>query len=134
VGRPRKPTALKVLHGTDRADRANPSEPRPALGAEPPPWLPETGVAREAWDRLAAVLTEMKVLTVADAEALALACVALADYLDAPSDADNWRRADAAWKRYLYGLRDFGLTPASRSKVSAAPAGESDPLEKWVAQ
>jgi phage terminase small subunit len=128
----RKPTALKMLHGTDRADRANPAEPQPAVGAEPPPWLPKRGVARAAWNRLAPILSHLRVLTVADAEALALACDALAEYLAARDDPDGWRHADSAWKRYLYALRDFGLTPASRPKVSAMPERAVDPLEKWA--
>ena len=128
----RKPTALKMLHGTNRADRANPAEPQPAVGAKSPPWLPKNGAARSAWNRLAPILSDLRVLTVADAEALGLACEALAEYLAARRDPNGWRRADSAWKRYLAALRDFGLTPASRPKVSATPAKAVDPLEKWA--
>jgi phage terminase small subunit len=131
---PPKPTALKVLQGTTRADRANPAEPKPAVGAAPPPWLPRYGPARAAWRRLAPILTQMRVLTTADAEALGLACMALAEFLEAQSDASSWRRGDAAWKRYLAVLRDFGMTPSARTRVTAAPEEEADPLEAWAAR
>lgn len=128
-----KPAALKVLQGTDRADRRNPAEPKPAIGAKPPPWLPRTGPARSAWRRLAPVLTAARVLTVADAEALALACLALSDFLEARADANGWRRADAAWKRYSGMLVQFGMTPSARTRVAAVPAEEADPLAAWMA-
>ena len=134
-----KPSALKLLHGTWRPDRANPAEPVPAsIGADPPPWLPTRGPARGAWDRLSAELAAMRVLTPADAEALALGCMALAEYLAArrrPSV--SWRRADAAWKRYAATLREFGLTPSSRTRVAAVPSGPSEAeaaLAAWEAK
>jgi phage terminase small subunit len=129
-----KPTALKVLQGTNRRDRANPAEPRPAIGAKPPPWLPRNGPARSAWRRLAPILTATRVLSVADAEALALACIALADFLEAREDALGWRRADAAWKRYSGMLVQFGMTPSARTRVAAMPAVERDPLDEWLAR
>lgn len=131
----RKPTALKILQGTDahHPERRNPAEPHPAVGAKPPPWLPRNGPARSAWRRLAPVLTATRVLTVADAEALALACLALADFLEARADANGWRRADAAWERYSGMLVQFGMTPSSRVRVSAVPAVERDPLAEWMA-
>lgn len=128
-----KPTALKMLEGTWRADRANLAEPRPAIGAKPPPWLPREGPARAAWRRLARVLTETRVLTAADADALALACLALLEYLDARGDANGWRRADAAWKRYAAMLRDFGMTPSARTRITAQPVPERDPVADWMA-
>jgi phage terminase small subunit len=127
-----KPSALKILQGTDRADRRNPAEPKPPVGAVPPPWLPRNGPARSAWRRLAPALTATRVLTVADSEALALACIALADFLEARADANGWRRADAAWKRYSGMLVQFGMTPSARTRVAAVPAVERDPLAEWI--
>jgi len=127
------PSALKLLRGTARPDRANPAEPRPAVGAKPPPWLPRKGPARLAWRRLARILTATRVLTVADAEALALGCVALEEWLAARADANGWRRADAAWKRYRAVLQDFGLTPSARTRVAAVPPATVDPFEAWLA-
>lgn len=131
---PPKPTAVKLLEGTYRRDRANPAEPAPPVGAKPPPWLPTSGPARVAWRRLSRVLTATRVLTVADADALALGCVALADFLEARADPSGWRRADAAWKRYAAVLRDFGMTPSARTRVAAVPVAERDPLAEWMAR
>jgi phage terminase small subunit len=133
MGRPPVPTAMKLLRGTYRADRANPNEPKPEVGAHPPPWLPRGGPARVAWNRLARELTATRVLTEADGDALALGCMALADYLAATADPSGWRRADAAWKRYASVLRDFGMTPSSRVRVSAVPAPVRDLLAEWEA-
>lgn len=134
VGRPPTPTALKVLRGTAQHNpgRINRAEPHPTVGAAPPPWLPRSGPARRAWRRLAPVLTRMRVLTEADAEALALVCMALQEYLEARADAEGWRRADAAAKRYLTGLRAFGLTPADRARIATLPDEEKDPTQAWL--
>lgn len=152
-GRPPKPTALKLLEGTARRDRINASEPQPPLllEARPPAWL--KGRGRRAWKELAPVLTEMRVLTVGDRAALMLLCDVYAEFMDARDAvrkhgqvytmavkgggymlmprpevsiaADAWRRASAM-------MQQFGLTPASRSKVSAKDAIESDPFEEFL--
>jgi phage terminase small subunit len=136
MGRPPKPTALKILSGSARHDpqRVNRDEPKPAVGAEPPPFLPRRGPAWAAWERHQPILTRLRVLTEADADALALGCMALAEYLAARRRVDGWRKADAAWKRYLAVLSAFGLTPSARAKVHAAPAAEVDPLAEWAAR
>jgi phage terminase small subunit len=82
---PPKPTALKLLEGTARRDRMNPSEPvAPTLevGARPPAWL--KGVRRHrAWNQLVELLNDARVLTVLDAASLALLVDAMGDYLEA---------------------------------------------------
>lgn len=136
MGRPPTPTALKVLSGSARHDpqRVNRDEPKPLVGAEPPPFLPRRGPAWAAWLRHSAVLTRIRVLTEADADALALGCLALAEYLDARKDDESWRRADMAWKRYGAALGWFGLNPSARAKVQARPIENVDPLEQWAAK
>lgn len=80
-GRPRKPTALKVLQGTTRPDRRNDREPRPPIApVKPPSWL--KGRGRRAWGWVAPILEEMQVLTTADPHALALLCDAYAEYIE----------------------------------------------------
>lgn len=154
MGRPRKPTNLKVLEGTDRADRANPNEPKPndlSATAQPPEWLGDNG--KEAWSDLLPVLRGMGVVTIADPMAFALLCDALGEYIDARAwlkehedvyavaskDGDlTWRKrpeveiAQDAWRRAKTMLTEFGLTPAARSRVSGKAADMSDPLEKWM--
>lgn len=154
MGRPRKPTPLKVLEGTDRKDRANPREPKPtdlSADAAPPGWLNEYG--KQAWGDLLPVLRGMGVITIADPTAFALLCDALGEYITARAWVQEhedtyavasqdgqltWRKrpeveiAQDAWRRAKTMLTEFGLTPAARSRVSGKTADPGDPLEKWM--
>jgi P27 family predicted phage terminase small subunit len=139
----RKPTGLKVLQGTYRADRANhPNAPEAAAGRPScPSWM--DAVARAYWEELADQLEQMRVLTKADENALALLCAALSEYqaanavvqTDGPTYACATKSGDImlrqrpevaiaqdAWRRAKMGLEAFGLTPAARSRVEARPA------------
>ena len=148
AGRPRKPTALKKLGGTLQPSRTNPLEPVPdvALGY-PPEWL--TPTAKEYWQEIGGILLQMKLVSYADTAAMTLLCDVLAQWVsvrvtiakrgrvyellsdggkvyrarpEVAMEADLWRRASRM-------LVEFGLTPASRSKVSALGATEEkDPL------
>ena len=125
TGRP-KPTALKILNGSAARNpgRLNPDEPKPeplTVVPAPPAYLPLAGRARKAWDDLAAQTIALGVLTAADLPALAMTCRALAEYEAARRDDMAWRRADAAWKRFMAGVARFGLDPADRARVHAAP-------------
>ena len=130
---PPKPTALKILNGSAAHDRKriNAEEPQPdalATVPNPPPYLPLVGRARKAWDDLASQAVKMRVLTDADLATLALTCRAIAEYEASRHDDMSWRRADAAWKRILVGLREFGLSPSSRTRIHAAPKGNDDAM------
>lgn len=94
----------------------------------------------------------MKVLTTADPIALGLLCDALAEYIAARAEVEKAGRtyetesesgsvmirahpsvaiqADA-WRRAKLMLTEFGLTPASRAKVSVTDAGPVDPVAEW---
>lgn len=137
----RKPSALKLLEGTDRPDRAMPLEPK-----LPPELLPcpdrLEGEARQVWADLTAVLFRMGVLTVADPEALeelAKTIVELRElrvsirqngytYESVTESGGRMVRpnpemrlmSDAA-RRHLALLGRFGMTPADRARVAAAP-------------
>ena len=148
----RTPTKLKVVRGTDRKDRANPKEPQPSGDApvKPPSWLSEN--AKPWWKRVRPMLVLMQVLTDADPVALGMLCDALAEYIAARDQVEREGRtfesitekggtmirahpavsiqADA-WRRAKLMLTEFGLTPASRAKISVSEAGPSDPLEQW---
>lgn len=80
-----KPTALKMLQGTDRKDRANPAEPQPSVlvpGTRPPSWL-KGQRRRRAWVDLVELLTAQRLLTVMDQAALGVLVDAYGDYLEA---------------------------------------------------
>jgi len=189
-----KPTALKMLQGTARRDRANPAEPQPASlipGTKPPSWL-RGQRRRRAWVELVQLLTAQRLLTVMDQAALGILVDAYGDYLEASDliagvacglcglpvaskarcssppefleDADGERhlvrqghdpgrryyttttkegslmirphpamavRTDA-WKRVLAMLDRFGMNPAAKTRVSAAPEAEDDPMDRLL--
>lgn len=152
AGRPRKPTALKIVQGTARPDRANPSEPKPPEGpVSPPSWL--RGRAKTAWKWVAPVLEEMGVLTTADTHTLALLCDAYAEYIECRAvvrklgatyegygeegavmirPRPEVRMASDAWRRADRMFSAFGMTPSARSKIHASDRGEADPFEEFL--
>ena len=141
MGRPRKPTRLKIMSGTARPCRLNPNEPMPEPATpDPPESLSER--ARELWHRYAEILGGMQVLSFADGSALEQLCECHALVLDLREQLKKLRGtiyvtetetgqkmlrgypqmaqlADAERRLYAW-LGAFGLTPASRSKVSKA--------------
>lgn len=140
-----KPSKLNALRGNPGKRKVNKMEPQPAAaGLGCPAWL--QGDARAEWERMAPELGRLGLLTVVDVPALAGYCQAY----------QRWREAEAAVQTHLAaglaglgtaiqsGLegmardrlrlmttmaKEFGFTPASRSRVSAAPSKEEDPFE-----
>lgn len=141
-----KPTALQALQGNPSRRPLNSAEPTYTLEAAPPRWL--TDGQREFWDQLAPMLQASKVLTAADGPALTLLCTALAEVRSAarqlhedgrliPTNdgvkghpAATHMTAAIGHARAL--LAEFGMTPASRSKVIAQAQEEEDELEKFL--
>ena len=156
MANPRTPTALKVVRGTVRPERANPAEPKPKrmqLNAHPPAWLDLSPLAHKAWHDVARVLRGMGVATTADPLAIGLLCDALAEYVTARAvvreqgltyeamtahgDVSVRARPEVAmaadaWRRARLLLNDYGLTAASRPKVSTHTEDSADPLAKWM--
>lgn len=152
AGRSPKPTHLKKLGGTLQPSRTNTLEPVPdiALGL-PPDWLSPT--AKEYWQEIGGLLLQMKLISYGDTAAMTLLCDVLAQWLSVRAtlnkrgrvyelltasgkvyrarpevvmEADLWRRAKTM-------LTEFGLTPASRSRVSAlGGTEEKDPLAALI--
>jgi len=114
----------------------------------------EAKARRSVWRHYVALIAPLNVATVVDADALAQLCVARLDYLahdatireegahyesrtQAGSRTIKQHPAaqlrDAAWRRVQEGLREFGLTPVSRTKVKVAGAGEEidDDFSRW---
>lgn len=133
--RPKKPTALKLLHGDfdKNPQRRNHLEPE-LEPAKPtcPAWL--TGDARAEWKRVTEELFSMKILTAPDRAAVDAYCAIYGQWRDAlrlvkkqgmvlesehgsyenPASKIASRCADQIHKY----LCQFGLTPASRSRVN----------------
>ena len=113
---------MKVLTGTDRADRMHDEPDLPiAEEFEPPEWL-SSPAARQEWDRLVGLLSPARILTEGDLSALGHlcnlhgACVKLYQAGMAPT------AAQLTQLRLLLG--EFGLTPASRSNAGVAEQKE----------
>lgn len=73
-GRPRKPTELKLLDGSYRADRSPQNEPKPDKIAPSCPSALDTGARRE-WKRLEKALEALGLLTELDRAAFASYCI-----------------------------------------------------------
>jgi len=159
-GHNRKPTKSKVIQGTFRKDREPVNEPEPTRVAEvptPPSHLPTAG--KRMWKRLAAELVDAGILTVVDLPALEVCCLNYGIYVSLwksifrmIEDPDTGKRRRRRLEEYMMGknsqtmpeytsmtkafstfksyLIEFGLTPASRSRVEV-PRGskDADPME-----
>jgi P27 family predicted phage terminase small subunit len=135
AGRPRKPTALKILHGDydKNPQRRNRSEPV-VESAIPdcPDWI--DGDARDEWLRVVVELGSMKVITLPDRAAIEAYCqiygtwrealrrVAEEGLILASKDGLYENPASKIASRCASDLHkylcQFGLTPASRTRVN----------------
>lgn len=147
AGRKRKPTAVRAREG-NRGHRPIPQgEPQYPEGTRPPRGMSKG--ARNEWDRVYPLLTEQRVLTRADRAALAAYCVHYDRWQQAEASVrrhfEKYRTycvrtdttvkplpdiavANQAQSEMRKWAAELGLTPASRSKVSAGqgkPGGES---------
>ena len=146
-GRKPKPTALKVLEGNPGRRPLNDKEPQPEKRAlKCPSWLePE---AKKEWKRMARTLESMGILTQVDMTAFAGYCQAYARWKEAEEFITQHgtivRTPSGYWQQvpqvsiaqtYLKVMNrfaeQFGLTPASRSRIVAdnAASGVVDEME-----
>lgn len=141
-GRKPKPTALKIAEGNPGKRALNNSEPKlKAVLIDPPAHL--AGLALEEWNRVAPDLVAVGVLTVADRAALAAYCQAWADWIEARENITlfgmvvtsekGWQQqsawvgiANKALDKMMKFATEFGLTPASRSRIHAEPPKTPD--------
>lgn len=142
------PDHLKIISGTARPDRMNPDAPASNPGmAEPPAWLSERG--SEIFSQLSATLLGMGIASPDDQAALAILasrleeieiCTAVIEdsgrtYTTTATSGDKLVRArpevamrNEAMRHAQSLLAEFGLTPATRSKVSAGKPAEANPF------
>ena len=137
TGRPPKPTAIKELAGNPGRRPLNRLEPKPRVSLPPAPsWL--QGAARKEYRRVGKLLLGLRVMTEADCTALALYAKEYDRYIYANQMLDEngvvmrgalgayyqspWlHTANTAYKNLCRMLSEFGLTPSSRSRISAVP-------------
>lgn len=139
-GRKPKPTQLRAAEGNRGKRALNRREPRPPdRMPDCPAYLDDA--ARGEWDRVAALLREMQLLTEADATALAAYCSAYSRWLHAEDQVRKFgpivkspvkgfpmkspyltmsERAVESMRKFMV---EFGLTPSSRSRIHLHDAG-----------
>lgn len=156
MGRPRKPTVMKVLNNTAQPCRLNEKEPitEPVTKMKAPSYL--NGVAKKAFADLVKLVGAdgMNVLAESDKVAMAMLCDQYSIYREARKEvrsegltftsegrAGTQIKArpevaimNAAWDRVGKMLTEFGCTPASRSKVDELESQGKDPFEEFLKQ
>lgn len=155
-GRKSQPTVLKLLRGNPGKRKLPRHEPQPEKKFPP---CPErfTGAAREAWERFAAALEAAGVGTRLDGAALELLASAYERWLDADEQVRKtgpiWmgeKKTDSGlpsweWNPYQHVrkqeektiaamLREFGMTPSSRSGLSIKPAEAVDEFGAFISK
>ena len=139
-GRRPKPTRLKVLTGNPGKRPLNANEPRPESAT--PDCPVELGpVARREWERMVGELAPLRILTHLDRAALAAYCGAYALWAEAteaihkygvmvkspsgyPIQSPYVSIANRQAEIMMRIASEFGLTPASRSRITTIADGE----------
>ena len=144
------PSAIRRLEGNPSRRPLNSHEPKPrANRPRMPKHLDER--AQKEWRRLVPMLEQMRVLTEADGIALANLCVDYSILQQAQESLSKTGLLSKTTKtgmihqspllniisvttdRVTRGLREFGLTPASRSRIQASDALSVDALYAAIA-
>ena len=145
-GRKPLPTVLKLLHGNPGRRPLNENEPKPALRLPQAPGhlSPE---ARKEWRRSGRMLLQLGVMTEADRTALALYCQAYGRWVEAeealrrygfmvkspagfPMQSPYLAVANKCMEQMRSLLSEFGLTPASRTKVQVQEPEADNEFER----
>ena len=141
-GPPPKPRALVVLEGNPGKRPLNPFEPQPRVKRPKCPAHLDDAAKRE-WRRLVPILERMRVLTEADEIPLANLCMQYATLVKAQqllgkSGLLFKTKSGYVQQSPLVGIvsgcveqinklcREFGLTPASRTRIQVAPEQEPE--------
>ena len=140
-----KPTVVKMLQGNPGKRALPKGEPKPGAGRLPsaPRWLSDE--AKREWKRIAPRLHAVGLLTEVDGTALGLLCEAFAQYVTAKAVVDRegmllMSEKGNAYQHPAAGLmtqargelmkwaREFGMTPAARSRISVQAAEDAPTL------
>jgi len=122
--RPRKAHNLKVVAGTARPDRIEPTGvdlPLVDAAPLPPDWLPNAHAQKE-WERLAPILAANKLLTEASLSTLGMLCALHGNIVQ--MYAAGMSPTGHMLAQYRGIANDFGLTPVAQGKVK--PSGEKE--------
>lgn len=152
VGRKRKPDHLKVVSGTAQPCRMNPNAPAPSSDLpEPPDWLSER--AAEWFLKTVGILDGMGIASADHVDMLSLAATRYDEVLECTAVLEDLGRVyttvmisgsvqfkarpEVAMRndamRHLQSLlAEFGLSPATVSKVSAPPGERENPFAEFA--
>jgi P27 family predicted phage terminase small subunit len=150
MGRPAKPTSLKLIAGNPGKRSLNKQEPDPEYLQDltPPAWL--SASAKLVWEEMAPQANKAKLLTAVDVQAFAMGCVAVAEYRKATAKVDAigaikakqerneegqlvevgehinpWAGAQSMYfKQAMTMFAQFGMTPRARTGISIQPQGD----------
>ncbi|EOC3627936.1 TPA: phage terminase small subunit P27 family [Enterobacter hormaechei] len=151
-GPPKTPTHLRLVRGNPSKRPINENEPKPAAGVPPTPkHFDKQG--KYWFKRMADELDAIGVMSQLDARALELLVEAYTEYrhhcdtleVEGYTYRTETQNGDVlikahpaaimkadAWKRLRAMLGEFGMTPASRSKVNAKGPDAVDPLAEFM--
>lgn len=147
-GRKNKPSALKKLEGNPGKRALNEKEPKPESAIpECPAHL--TGEARKEWNRITKELHALGILTKIDRAALAAYCMAWLDFVYASKMVDEEGEVvtsekggkyqnpwvgikNTAMDRLVRIAAEFGMTPASRTRIKVETPTEEDLMATFL--
>ena len=140
-----KPAPLKALAGNPgkRSTKTNSVDPGVLTDIKPPSFLPR--VAKQEWKRVVMKLTQLNLISDLDVMALAAYCNAYATWLTAikkiekdkdgilvtspngyPMPSPYVKIQRDAQAEMMNWLREFGMTPAARTRFSSDGGGDDD--------
>ena len=149
-GRPRQPTALKLLRGNPGKRAINKKEPQPTPGVPIcPSWF--DAISKKEWKRVVPELKRMGYLAKVDGGALEACCLAYSGLIRSEQrlqaegltiEIEGVLRKNPLipishgyMEKYKSFLCEFGLTPSSRSRLQVdKPEKETNPLLAFLKQ
>jgi P27 family predicted phage terminase small subunit len=152
MGRPPKPTHLKLVAGNPGKRRLNRNEPQPQRGVPPMP-RSLNKQAQKLWPEVCNILDGMGVLTAADGWALASLCEAYSDLVAARKALEargstyavetmtgvirrvspEAKLVSDADRRVRTWLAAFGMTPSDRARVRVDVERKDEAVAKYLA-
>jgi P27 family predicted phage terminase small subunit len=137
------------LRGNPGRRPLNEHEPKPKVGVPKPP-AHLSPVAKQEWRRAGRLLRDMGLISDLDLAAFALYCTAWARWIEAeqalstyglmlkspngfPIQSPYLAVANRAMDQIRSLMSEFGMSPATRTRVSALPEDDSDdPMEQLL--
>jgi len=148
AGRRPKPTALRELQGNPGHRPLNKREPKPGGVPRCPSHLDDA--AKREWKRISAELVSLNLLTSVDRAALSAYCASWSRWMDAETNVQKYGAvikspksgfpiqnpyvgiANTALDQMRKFLVEFGMTPASRSRIQVAASSGDDAFTEFM--